>query len=428
MNVHQGEGQSVGQGFREGWDIDKTEGCVMERVTQKTVSTLGDGRYRADPGLYLVVRKDGRYRAWVFRYKFQGKRKDMGLGDATIKRLVTAKADALAAREMLSRGIDPISERRRFAQASEEHPETFEEFFRRVWETRMKVKRYKDPGTPPRYKRMVEKYALPIIGGKAIADVTVMDIKDVLEPIWTTMTNVPKTLRGILSDLFSFAIATGAYHGPNPALWRDGLEAFLPSREGLRPVKHRDALSLPALKTALGTLWDKCPTVISARLVIFIALCACRHSEARHAKWSEIDFERKIFTVPPERRKDGKQEGFRIPLSDQALELLSICDRHGEYVFPSRYSPEHVVSNIAALQTLQRCAGGTSIHGFRSTFRDWAAESGVDFIVAEKCLMHATGSATVVAYQRSDLLERRRPVMQEWADTILPGKKMPREA
>ena len=138
------------------------------------------------------------------------------------------------------------------------------------------------------------------------------------------------------------------------------------------------------------------------------------------AKWSEIDFEHKVWTVPPERRKDRKPEPFRVPLSDQAIALLKRITPESEYIFSGSYYNNRSVARYYVSTMVQYASGSTAtMHGCRSTFRDWCAREGIDTAVAEKCLMHSLKSVQA-AYQRDDLLERRRPVMQQWADAILP--------
>ena len=155
---------------------------------------------------------------------------------------------------------------------------------------------------------------------------------------------------------------------------------------------------------------------------VFGVLTATRQAEFNDAKWSEIDFEHKVWTVPPERRKDGKPEPFRVPLSDQAIALPKRITPESEYIFSGSYYNNRSVARYYVSTMVQYASGGTAtMHGCRSTFRDWCAREGVDTAVAEKCLMHSLKSVQA-AYQRDDLLERRRPVMQAWADTIMPKK------
>lgn len=156
---------------------------------------------------------------------------------------------------------------------------------------------------------------------------------------------------------------------------------------------------------------------------VFGVLTATRQAEFNDAKWSEIDFEHKVWTVPPERRKDRKPEPFRVPLSDQAIALLKRITPESEYIFSGSYYNNRSVARYYVSTMVQYASGGTAtMHGCRSTFRDWCAREGVDTAVAEKCLMHSLKSVQA-AYQRDDLLERRRPVMQAWADTIMPKNK-----
>lgn len=258
-----------------------------------------------------------------------------------------------------------------------------------------------------------------MLGKKTVQSLTRDDILDVLRPIWSSKTETASRLRGRLEALFTFAIVSGKYPGQNPALWRGGLSLFLPPRAKIAPVEHQEAVSLAETKAVLHSL-DLEKLSIEWAAIIFGILTCARVNEFAQARWSEIDMTSAVWSCP--RRKDGKDYPHRVPLSRQALLLLRGLKRtpDSDFIFASAHgSSGHISLETPRTLILKRLRHGT-MHGFRSTFRDWAAEAGVDRVLAEKSLMRATGSAVEQAYQRSDLLEQHRPLMQAWADEVLP--------
>ena len=239
----------------------------------------------------------------------------------------------------------------------------------------------------------MKNHILPVLRHKLVADITVQDICEVLDPLWEKKTTIASRIRGQLEAIFTLAKREGVYIGENPATWKGNLEAYFPPPARVHRREHQKAYTIEALADQLKASLRVDRPVHNA--FVFGVLTATRQAEFNDAKWSEIDFEHKVWTVPPERRKDRKPEPFRVPLS---------------------------VARYYVSTMVQYASGGTAtMHGCRSTFRDWCAREGVDTAVAEKCLMHSLKSVQA-AYQRDDLLERRRPVMQAWADTIMPKK------
>ena len=267
------------------------------------------------------------------------------------------------------------------------------------------------------YTNMVkyfDTYVYPIIGNKRIDEIKRTDVLAVLQPIWITKNETAQKIRTRLENILAYAVNDG-YLEFNCALWKGNLDQYLPPPSKVRTVQHYTSMPFEELQEKIGFFL---PTNNRTRqIIVFTILTACRVGETSGAKWSEFDFENNIWSIPPERRKDGKPYPHRVPLSRQALEVLKSIERTSEFVFAingeegSKYS----------LTTMFKRMTGTNatMHGFRSTFRDWAAENEINDSVAEKCLMHSVGNAVVQAYQRSDLLELRRPVMQAWADAVL---------
>ena len=266
----------------------------------------------------------------------------------------------------------------------------------------------------------MEKYVYPYIGNKVISDITVDDILNVLKQIWYDKAPTAKRLRSVLEWTLDYAIKHNWRESPNPACWKSGLQFDLPQFCKIHTTKHRAALTLNELKTVLSDLLEN-PDIFKFS-VVFGALTATRVNEFLGASWSEVDLENKVWSVPPERRKDKKQDPFRVPLSTQAILILQRLPSRSGLLFPGKRKGM-TMNKSTPNECLKKFAKTpATMHGCRSTFRDWAAESGQDFILAEKSLMHNVGNEVVQAYQRSDQLEQRRILMQKWADVLLPEK------
>lgn len=395
----------------------------MGAVTAKTLRTLPEGRHLIEAGLYLVVR--GTSRKYFLRYSINGRRRDLALGDPATKTLTVVKQEAARCRALIAQGIDPKEERDKARAKRDERPETFGEFFERAFPVYLAKRHYKQNGTDKMYRAIVVTYALPHLRDTPVRDLQLSHIRACLDPIWQKIPGQARKLAWLLEHLLNLSRLEGGLAGPNPAQWRGNLEAFYPQVRSLRPVQHREALAVDELRDALRAMLEQ--PDLCACAVALTALTASRVTEIKDAKWSEVDFTTATLTIPPERRKDRKQEPHRVPLSRQALQVLkdarAAAPAESEYIFPSTTGRTLVRGTL--IRTLKKHSRpDATMHGLRSTFRDWAAETGVQDVLAEKQLMHAFGSAVVQAYQRSDLLEQRRPVMQAWADEIIPDETL----
>lgn len=390
-----------------------------QKVTAKSALTLPDGRYLVEPQLYLVVRRGGLSRTYFIRYTLDGRRRDFSLGSAKDKTLAVVKAEAAQVRSLLARGIDPKDARdRERAERARPLVPTFAEYVPGALDE-LKHLRHWAERSAWTYQALAN-IALRDAGfaSRRLDEITVENVKDFLTGVWDQYKNAHH-LRGLLEMIFTLARRDGFMTIPNPALWRGNLDAYLPLKTKERRPEHFHAISLDALRDALRVLiTGECQ---SDPAIIFLALTACRRDEVLFMRWSEVDFDTRTFSVPPERRKDQKPYPHRVPLSDQAVYILSQIERKGEYVF-ARSAGSHISLETPRV-VLQKKVGHGTMHGFRSTFRDWAAEQGFDRTLAEKSLMHATGNEVEQAYQRSDLLEQRRPLMQSWADAIMLKKE-----
>ncbi len=384
----------------------------MAKVTVKNVFKLPDGKHSVGPNLNLVVR--GNSRTYVFRYSVDGKRKEKSLGSAEKISISQAREQAEKFRVGLSEGHAPKTNKEVLVEdVRKEEAPTFETYALKTIDKIASVRMWKNAKHKAQWFSTVKTYALPVLGKKKLADIKKQDILEILKPIWLTKNETASRVRGRLENIFSYAVSDGLMEF-NPALWRGNLDRELPPPGKVQKVKHHESISLAQLQEKI-----KCFLPANNRtrqVILFTILTASRVGESVPARWDEIDFKNKVWSVPSERRKDGKPYPHRVPLSTQAVELLKSLDRTGEYIFSikdtlgSRYSLAVLLKRMTGTQA--------TMHGFRSTFRDWAAENGVPDTVAEKCLMHSTGSAVVQAYQRSDLLEQRREVMQRWADAV----------
>lgn len=385
----------------------------MAKVTAKNIFTLPEGRHSVAPNLNLRVR-DGK-RTYVLRYCIGGKRKDKHLGSADDLSLTEAKRLADKLRSELAEGKLPQTARDKLAEKLKEaDAPTFEKYALEAIEKIASVRVWKNAKHKAQWFATVRAYAFPVLGKKKLSEIKKTDVLEVLRPIWSTKTETASRIRGRLENIFSYAVTDGLMEF-NPAIWRGNLDRDLPPPSKIQIVEHHEAMPLDVLQEKITCFYPASDR--TRQVILFTILTASRVGESVPARWDEIDWENRIWSVPPERRKDQKPYPHRVPLSDQAMELLNSIERKGEEIFclkaddlGSRYSLAHLLQRITKTTA--------TMHGFRSTFRDWAAENGVPDTIAEKCLMHVTGNAVVQAYQRSDLLEQRREVMQAWADAV----------
>lgn len=372
-------------------------------MRQSEVLKLGDGMHQADRNLYLSV--DGTRRSWVFRMKKDGRQIKRGLGSAALVSLAEAKLKAEKLRTQIREvGVDAREKRESIL---------FRDIYAEVVETRDRVKRWRNPKHKAQWMQTIEQYAVPILGGMPVDEVTRQDILRVLMPIWESKAETASRLRARLEAVFGYAIRQGWREKENPARWKENLEFDLPSRQKAKTVVHHEAPTVEELQLLAPRLRRS----VGGRAILFGILTASRVGEFVPARWDEVDLDRRVWSVPPERRKDGRDFPHRVPLSDQLVEMLASMERETDYLFPG-LSDHHIHRETPRLMLRKFLGRRVTMHGCRSTFRDWCAETGQDPILAEKALMHTTGTEVVQAYQRSDLLEQRRPLMQSWADVI----------
>ena len=389
-------------------------------ITAKTVKTLPNGTHRLERGVYLRVRDT--QRIWMLRYMLNGRRRELSLGGVETS-LDQVRAMAASLKAMIARGVDPLSERdkRKEEEAQRQEQERKESvLFRDFYEPalRFTAEHRKWAGKYYLSTRLswMLRYAVPTIGDKPVYSITAQDVAEVLSPVWEKA--FADDLRIALSFIFRRAVAL-ELREDDPAEWK-ALERYLPSRAVMKKGKaegHRAAVDATTLREVVKALIEK--NSATALALVFGVLTVLRAREFCESKWTEISLEDKTLSVPPERRKDKKTSPFVVPLSAQAMRILEFMPRVCEYVFS--VDSKQPVARCGLLYRIQSlCDQPITVHGTRSTFSDWCAKNDKNFLVSEKCLMHSVGGAVFMAYQRDDLLDKRRELLQEWADYICP--------
>ncbi len=384
----------------------------IHKLSARRVATAGPGKHGDGGGLWLVVRKDGR-KTWVFRYMRFGRAREMGLGSLRDVSLAEAREAAACCRKLLRDGKDPIEERRK------ERARTDGLTFREAADAFLKAHRdgWKNPKHRQQWENTLAQYAFPVLGDLPVNAIETAHVLRVLEPIWKEKPETASRLRGRLERILDWATVRGYRTGDNPARWRGHLQALLPAKTKVRAVRHHAALPWRDLPGFMAALRER--EGVAARALEFLILTAARSGEVRGARWDEIDRQARIWTVPAERMKARRPH--RVPLSDRALAILEAMrpladDAATGLVFPGlkRGRPLSDVSLAKVLKRMGR--DDLTVHGFRSTFRDWAAEAtAYPREVAEQALAHAISDKVEAAYRRGDLFEKRRRLMEDWA-------------
>jgi len=385
------------------------------------------GMHSDGGGLYLkvqtAVHSTMPNKSWIFRWGAKGAN-TMGLGSLRDVSLSEARKFASECHRMVSRGINPRDERQKLkaqqvAQASSSI--TFMVAAEQYIDTHQAS--WKSIKHAQQWHNTLETYAFDKIGKVACADVTKAQVLNILKPIWTDKHETATRVRGRIESVLDWAIAKGYRAEANPAVLKGNLQPLLPHFHKRQRVKHHNAMSYDDVPNFFATIKDD-PT-ISARALVFCILTATRTSEAVNATWGEIDFAKRTWIIPKERMKLRIEH--RVPLASQVCEMLGFIKRaKNDFVFCSEIRKTKPISNMTMLQFLQRKEGleKLTVHGFRSSFRDWAAEKGnFPREVCEQALAHALKDQTEAAYQRADYFEKRVVLMQEWADYCFGIKK-----
>lgn len=374
------------------------------------------GRYTdgATTGLNLNIKSNGGG-YWVFRYLFGGKRLDLSLGAYPAISLKEARKRAIASRNNLLQGEKPKAYWRAEIASKGLNQPLFKDYAKQCIET--KRAEWQNPKHIDQWFNTIEQYANPIIGKKHLDEVDTQDILDILTPIWYTKTETASRLRGRIEWILASATTRKLRSGLNPATWKGHLETILPKPTRITPVKHHPALPYKEIPIFLNNLREK--DGLAALALEFLILNANRSGEVLNGLRSEIS-EEGLWTIPANRMKAKREH--RIPLGKRSSEILVIAkslDLDSKYLFSRDGEP---LSNMAMAMILRKVNPVITVHGFRSSFRDWVAEETTHSPeVAEKALAHTVANQVEAAYRRGDLLEHRKRLMKDWEDYCTTG-------
>jgi integrase len=382
---------------------------ALDVTRAKGPAVLHDGG-----GLYLRVSAN-EAKSWVFRFQLDGRRRDMGLGPFPDISLAEARQRAGEHRKQRHDGIDPIASKAAQRQAQRldaARTMTFE----KCAEAHIAAHKagWRDGKSEAQWRQSLTDYVFPVFGALSVQAIDVGLVMKALEPIWTVKPETASRVRGRVESILDWATARGYRRGENPARWRAHLENLLPKKSKVRRVKHHAALPYPELGSFMSELRER--EGVPARALEFAILTAARTGEVIGARWEEIAVAERVWIIPIERMKAGKEH--RVPLSDAALAVVDKMAeiRQDDFVFPGIRAgrPIGKLSFFLVLRRIGR--GDLTAHGFRSTFRDWAAEStAFPTEVAGMALAHSVGDAVERAYRRGDMFTKRKLLMDAWA-------------
>lgn len=370
------------------------------------------GRYGDGGGLWLHVAKSGT-KSWVFRYMIDGRSREMGLGALHTVSLKKARLKAQACRELLDDDVDPLEDRER-RRAATRQSKTFADCTRAYLDAH--GDKWRNEKHRWQWENTLARFAFPVVGNMPVSDITVQHIVKILEPIWKTKNETAVRTRGRVEAVIAWARVMGFCEGDNPAKWTNNLDKLLPAPSEVRKVQHLASMPHAQVPEFVAKLRQQ--PGIAARALEFTILTAARTNETIGATWSEIDLDAATWTVPADRMKAGKDHV--VPLSDRAVEILREMEgvRSSDWVFPG-WKKGNPLSNMAMLTVIKKAMAmrGVTVHGFRSSFRDWVADA-TDFPreVAEHSLAHQLPDKVEAAYQRSTMFDKRRELLTAWAD------------
>ena len=389
---------------------------TLNRLSAIKVSRAkAKGLYADGGGLYLRV-ADGGSKGWVFRFKANGRLRDMGLGPAHTLSLAEAREAATECRKLRLQGIDPIDRRhsqRAAARVAGASAMTFRQCadaFITSHEAGWGNAKHRQ-----QWANTLAQHVHPVIGRLPVHAIDTPLVLKVIEPLWTTIPESASRIRGRIESILDWARVRGYRAGENPARWRGHLDHLLPARSKVRRVEHHAALPYVVVGGFMGKLRQE--SSIAARALEFLILTAGRLGEVRGATWDEVDLSSRTWTIPAERMKAKKEH--RVPLGDAAVAVLKRMHnvRHSDLVFPGTLAGKQIAPMTMWLLVKRLADVDVNIHGFRSTFRDWAAEqTAFPAELAEMALAHSVGSAVEAAYRRTDLFDKRRKLMDAWAE------------
>jgi integrase len=384
---------------------------LLSAAKVKNLKTPGD--YLDGRGLYLQVRSESS-KSWLLKFSMHKRAREMGLGSAFDFSLADARETRDKYRKLVKVGVDPIAHRK--AEEAARGVERAKALtFKQAAARYIAANRagWKNIKHAAQWEATLEAYAYPLIGGLPVKAVDTALVMAVLDPIWSTKSETASRVRGRIEAVIDAAKARGEYAGENPARWKGHLETLLPKRSKVRKVKNHPALPYADLPAFMQDL--RAREGIAAAALEFQILTVARPGNALGARWTEFDRKSAVWTIASENMKGDKEH--RVPLSEAALAVLERMEkiRNGDFVF---YSPGsgRPLSDAATGAVLDRMGRDDIVpHGFRSTFRDWAAERGYPDAVAEAALAHSVPDAVVAAYKRTTFFELRKQLMDDWA-------------
>ncbi len=374
-------------------------------LTARKVQTAKAGKHSDGNGLFLLVKETGG-KSWVLRYQINGRRRDIGLGAYPYVSLLEAREKVIALKKQIKEGFDPLSERQKqkdinFYKASIAFIDS-------------KKSEWKNAKHASQWEATLKTYVYSFIGDINVKNIEVSDIHNLLSKIWTLKPETASRVRGRIESVLDYATALKYRTGENPARWKGNLDHLLPKANKVKSVKHHEALPYQDMTEFMALLNKR--EGISARALEFLILTNVRTKNVREATWNEIDLNNKIWIIPADKMKADKEH--RVPLCDKAIKILSLCSKNSNdgLVFESQTKQGAMLSDMSLSAVLKRMNyNDITVHGFRSTFRDWAGETtAFPREVIEHAMAHKLKDKAEASYARGTLLEKRRELMQAW--------------
>jgi integrase len=389
--------------------VGKLTALAVARAAEAGMHSDGDG-------LYLQVGAGGA-KSWIYRFTLKGRERYLGLGSASAIPLKRARELAADARQLRAQGVDPL-EKRRNDRAAERVASAKTITFDKCADAYITAHEasWRNAKHRQQWRATLRDYVSPVFGHLPVAEVDTDLVMRAIEPLWRTKTETASRTRQRIEAVLDWATVRQYRQGPNPAAWRGHLSNLLPAKAKMQPVKHHPALAYGEISAFVAQLRKKQST--SARCLELTILTGARTSEIINARWSEFgDLAAGVWTIPASRMKMGVEH--RVPLAPRAVEILRELyeRRSGEFVF-GNVATGRPISNMTMLKALAMMGGGNlTVHGFRSTFTDWAHET-TDFpdIVIDMALAHKVDDKVRAAYRRGDLFEKRRKLMESWSN------------
>lgn len=392
---------------------------AIHKLSPRKVATAEPGKHEDGGGLRLVV-SEGGAKKWVLRFTLRSKRREMGLGSFPDTGLAEARRKAENYRKLAKEGTDPIHARE--LETQQQATPTFTNCAARYIQSHRRS--WRNAKHSRQWVSTLKTYATPVIGELPVDEIDTHQILNILSPIWVTKTETAKRVQGRIENVLDFASAHKYRDEANPARWRGHLDKLLPKPSKVQKVAHHPAMPYEQVAAFMGAMQDY--KSMSSKALQLLILTATRTSEVLNAEWHEIDLVNATWTIPAKRMKASREH--RIPLSHQALLLISNLPnvKVNSFVFPGM-KPGRPLSNMSLLQFMRGLGYGPSgdkgnyvPHGFRSSFRDWTGEvTSYPRDVAEMALAHTIENKVEAAYRRGDLFDKRRAMMQDWADYII---------